>query len=148
MAALINLARYVWAAPNSLIGLSLLPLVRLTGGHVQVKDGVLEMCGGLLDALLRRCVPVAGGASAMTLGHVVLARDRVTLDATRAHERVHVDQYERLGPLFLPAYLLASLWAVTSGRDAYHGNYFEEDATIRAKSGQTNESRSPMTTTR
>ena len=37
----------------------------------------------------------------------------------RAHERVHVRQCETWGPLFVPAYLTASLWAVWRGRNFY-----------------------------
>ena len=57
-----------------------------------------------------------------------IGRDRDALEATRAHERVHVRQCELWGPFFLPAYFLASLWAVVNGRGAYHGNYFEQQA--------------------
>ena len=69
-----------------------------------------------------------GGATAMTLGHVVLGVDQEALDLTRTHERVHVRQCERWGPLFLPAYGLASLAAWVGGRDAYRGNRFEVEA--------------------
>ncbi len=62
----------------------------------------------------------------------MLAVDRPALDRTRAHERVHVRQYERWGPLFLPAYLAASLCAVARGRHAYFGNCFEREAIRRA----------------
>ena len=53
---------------------------------------------------------LAQGPHALTLGHVVLGVSQAALDDTRAHERVHVAQYERWGPLFLPAYLAASGW--------------------------------------
>ena len=64
----------------------------------------------------------------MTLGHVVLGRSLGALDDTRAHERVHVRQCERWGPLFLPAYGLASLAAALRGRNAYLDNRFEREA--------------------
>jgi hypothetical protein len=118
---------YVWAAPNTIIGLCLVPVVWLTRGRMQITDGVLELCGGALESLLRG-VPIPGGAAAMTLGHVVVAQDRFTLELTRAHERVHVRQCECWGPFFLPAYFLASLWAAVNGLGAYHGNYFEQQA--------------------
>ena len=60
--------------------------------------------------------------------HVVLGLDGPTLDRTRAHERVHVRQCERWGPLFLPAYGLASLLAWWRGHDAYRENRFEREA--------------------
>ena len=64
----------------------------------------------------------------MTLGHVVLGRDQASLDRSRAHERVHVRQAERWGPLFLPAYLAASVWSLLRGRHYYQDNCFEREA--------------------
>ena len=64
----------------------------------------------------------------MTLGHVVLGRDLHCLESTRAHERIHVRQVERWGPLFLPAYALASLMAFSRGGHPYHDNVFEREA--------------------
>lgn len=122
--------RYVWALPNTALGLILLPVVWGSGGAIAMTGGVLEMYGGLLGPLLGACPPRTGGVSAMTLGHVVIARDRYALEATRAHERVHVRQCERWGPFFLPAYFLASLWAAANGRSAYYGNYFEQQARL------------------
>jgi hypothetical protein len=68
------------------------------------------------------------GAAAMTFGHIVTAGDRHSLESTRAHERVHVRQCEVWGPLFVPAYLAASLWAMLRGRDFYFDNWFEVEA--------------------
>jgi hypothetical protein len=73
-------------------------------------------------------VPIRGGAAALTIGHVVVARDGEALADTRAHERVHVAQYERWGLFFLPAYVLASLWAAARGRHFYLDNRFEREA--------------------
>ncbi|MEM6459574.1 MAG: hypothetical protein AAF710_09310 [Planctomycetota bacterium] len=126
-------AVYLWAAPNTAIGLLFAGLARLTGGHAAVVAGVIEAHGGLVASLLRR-MPTTGslrrpaGASALTLGHVVLGVDADALDRTRAHERVHVRQYERWGPLFLPAYAAASLIAWRRGRHPYLGNRFEREA--------------------
>jgi hypothetical protein len=117
--------RYAWALPTTLVGLLFLPLAVLTGGRAQVVRGVLEVHGGIVAWLLRHATLLKGGASAMTLGHVVLGVDTAALDRTRAHERVHVRQCQRWGPLFIPAYLLASLWAVVRGRHAYRDNPFE-----------------------
>jgi hypothetical protein len=124
-----TLARYLWAAPNTLIGLLFVPLVWLTGGQALVTDGVLELHGGVLARLLAR-MPLVGAVAAITFGHVVIARDRRALELTRSHERVHVRQCERWGPFFLPAYFLASLWAAVNGQGAYRGNYFEQQARL------------------
>lgn len=91
-------------------------------------DGVLELHGGAVSFFLRRCTLLRGGASAMTLGHVVLGRDEQLLALTRDHERIHVRQCERWGPFFIPAYLLASLFALMRGRRPYEDNPFEREA--------------------
>ena len=116
-----------WAAPNSLIGLAIGSLGLITGGHCHRIAGVLEFYGGAVDRLLARA-PLTGGAAAMALGHVVLGRDMATLDRCRAHELVHVRQYERWGPLFLPAYFLASFFVWLRGGHAYLDNPFEVQA--------------------
>jgi hypothetical protein len=119
---------YLWALPTTLIGLLFLPRALASGGRARVVSGVVEIHGGGVAFLLRHCTFLRGGASAMTLGHVVLGRDPFLLDATRLHERVHVRQYERWGPLFLPAYVLASLFALAAGRHPYRDNAFEREA--------------------
>jgi hypothetical protein len=118
---------YAWASPNTAIGLVACALA-LRGGRVRISDGVVEAYGPLLSSVLARLPPIHGGVAAITLGHVVLARDAHTLAATRVHERVHVRQYERWGPLFIPAYAWASLWAFARGRHCYVHNVFEEEA--------------------
>lgn len=119
---------YAWAAPNTVIGLTLTALALFSGGRTRLYRGVIETHGGIVRFLLRRCTPLAGGAAAITFGHCVLAVDRTTLDWTRRHERVHVRQAERWGPLFIPAYLFASLWARLRGGHFYRDNAFERQA--------------------
>ena len=46
---------------------------------------------------------------ALTLGHTILGQTDAALDIRRQHERVHVRQFERWGPLMGPAYLGCSL---------------------------------------
>jgi hypothetical protein len=118
---------YLWAFPNTLIGLLLVPFSLRRGG-VHLVDGVIEIHGPLVNWLLTRCTPLEDGASAMTIGHVVLGRDQELLNATRNHERVHVRQYERWGPLFIPAYFGASLFLWLTGGRAYQDNPFEREA--------------------
>jgi hypothetical protein len=121
---------YLWAFPTTALGLALAAATLLSGGRAHIVDGVLETCGGAGEFYLRRIVGLVlrGGASAMTLGHVVIGRDLDLLDATRSHERIHVRQCERWGPLFLPVYVLASLWAWTRGRRPYEDNFLEREA--------------------
>jgi hypothetical protein len=115
-----------------LLGLLVVALACLKGGSVRVVDGVLEVHGGFATRLLKRGLPWVGSGAAMTLGHVVLGQDQHCLDHSRAHEHVHVRQYERWGPFFLPAYLLASFVQWLRGRDPYYDNPFEREAYDRA----------------
>src|SRR5437868_2257832 len=102
---------YLWVMPTTALGL-LFVAPAIFGGEIGIIEGVIEIHGGIAAWFLRRCTLLQGGASAMTLGHVVLGRDQNTLDRTRAHERVHVRQCEIWGPLFLPAYLVGSIVAL------------------------------------
>jgi hypothetical protein len=108
--------RYLWALPCSAVGaLALLPL--WLGGGAQVR-----WRGGVVEAHLQRArLPF----DAITLGHVVIAASPRALRRWRRHEREHVRQCERWGPLFFPAYLLAGAWQFLRGRSAYRDNPFE-----------------------
>ena len=124
---LIRALAYLWAFPTTLVGLAFLPSALWDGG-ARIVDGVLELHGRTISLILQRCTPLKGGASAMTLGHVVLGRDKASLDLTRTHERVHVRQCERWGPLFIPAYFAASFLVWRRGGQAYRDNPFEREA--------------------
>ena len=67
---------------------------------------------------------------AQTLGRYVLAREPLS-DRTIAHEMEHVRQWERLGPLFLPAYIASSGVALLRGRHPYGANRYEVAARRR-----------------
>jgi hypothetical protein len=119
--------RYLWAAPATLVGF-VVAFALLRGGRATLVDGVIEAHSPLLAWALTRLIPLAGGAAAITLGHVVIGRSAEALAITRAHERVHVRQYEVWGPLFVPAYLIASGCAFLRGRHPYLDNWFEREA--------------------
>lgn len=119
---------YVWTLPTTVVGVGFVAAAVLTGGRASLVEGVVEANGGVLDLVLRRLVPLRGGASAMTLGHVVVGRNPGCLERTRAHERAHVRQAERWGVLFVPAYLVASVLAAARGGHYYRDNRFERDA--------------------
>jgi hypothetical protein len=127
MVALLLILRAAWALPWTLFGAVFGLIGVATGGGVQRVGRVWEFYGGWLDVVLRY-VPIAGGAAAMTLGQCVLARTQGDLEFSRRHELVHVAQYERWGPLFVPAYLACSAWMWLRGYDAYLDNPFEEEA--------------------
>ena len=130
---MIKLLLYLWASPNTLVGLAWALLARLTGGTWSVHTGVVEAQGGWVTPLLRRLPFVKGGALAITIGHVVLAQTQAGLEVTREHERVHVRQFERWGPVFVLAYVLAGLWQWAHGNDPYRDNPFEVEAYRKTK---------------
>jgi hypothetical protein len=124
----VRAAAYLWAGPTSCIGLV---AIALSAASCRVRDGVLEAHGPGVAWWFDR-IPPTRRVAAMTLGHVVLGRDRPALAATRAHEREHVRQCERWGPLFLPAYACASLLAWRRSGNAYVDNVFERQARPRS----------------
>jgi hypothetical protein len=121
-------ALYLWAAPATLIGLAPIPLALLQGGRVGIVRGVVEAHGGIITRLLRIGLPGLGSGAAVTFGHVVWACDEICMEISRDHERVHVRQYERWGPLFIPLYLTAAVIASWKGLDPYRDNPFEREA--------------------
>jgi hypothetical protein len=115
--------RYCWVLPVSCIGIVLLPFVILSGGAVVIIAGVIEAEGGIASSLLSRL-----RIDAIAIGHVVFGRNRDSMIRCRNHERVHVRQCERWGPLFPFLYLLSSAAALVRGRDPYRDNRFEQEA--------------------
>jgi len=126
--ALRRAATRIWASPASLAGLLLAPLA-IAGprGRIRVVRGVVEASGGLLAPLLSRVNPWFP-IQAITFGHVVLGVSADVLDHCRVHERIHVRQYERWGPLFPLLYLASSVAGLRRGRGLYEGNAFEREA--------------------
>jgi hypothetical protein len=116
-----------WASPYSLLGLLLGVAGLCTGGSVQIRGRVIEFYGGGVRWLLQQFF-CGEGAMALTLGHTVLGQTDAALDISRDHERVHVRQYERWGPLMVPAYLGCSLVLWLAGRRPYRDNPFERQA--------------------
>lgn len=110
----------VWAGPWSVLGL----VLGLTFDRRRVTRGVL-LCEGA--GWPRR---LGWRYRAITFGHVILCVDEAD-DSLMDHELVHVCQYEVWGPLFIPAYLAASLWAKLQGGRAYADNPFEVAARSR-----------------
>ena len=115
-------AQRLWASPNTLIGLAFGLLLLPFGARMRIVGGVIEI------AVRRRPPRRRWPFAAITFGHVVLGTHAQELQRLRAHERVHVRQCERWGPLFLPAYALAGAWQWVRGRDAYWDNPFEVEA--------------------
>ena len=124
---MLTMLRYAWAAPATLVGLLVALPAFAAGARARVIDGVIEITGGsvkrLIAALPRRC-----RFCAITFGHLVVCIDECTMAAVRAHEHVHVRQYERFGALFFPLYIGSSIAQLLRGRDPYFDNRFEREA--------------------
>lgn len=118
--------RLLWAAPWSLVGMVLAPWF----------DRRTRMRGALVCEGARWPRKLGWRYRAITFGHVILCVDAVD-DHLLEHELAHVRQYERWGPLFVPAYLLATLWAFLRGRHAYADNRFESAARAAASDAST-----------
>lgn len=129
----LRLAKWLWAAPCSAIGLALALLALAVGGNVKWSAGVLEVtyrhhrarCGRFA-----RQLPFRG----IVFGHVIVAVTREELAVIGAHERVHVEQYECWGPLFFIAYAASGLRQLANGRSPYWHNHFEVQARERSGS--------------
>lgn len=127
MKPLLRLAKLLWALPCTVVGIVFAGVALLAGGKARWSAGALEVtyrerqasCGRLA-----RRLPFRG----IAFGHVILAITREELAAIGPHERVHVQQYERWGLLFFPAYGLSSLWQLVRGRRTHWDNHFEVQA--------------------
>lgn len=127
MKRLLTLLGVVWASPWTLFGLTVGLGCLLRGGRMQRKGRVLEFFGPG-PAWFLQTFPLISGAMAVTFGHTILARSEAMLATCRAHELVHVRQYERWGPLFVPAYLACWLVLWLRGKRGYFDNPFERQA--------------------
>lgn len=115
----------LWASPWTLVGLLIGSTGMVFGGGARRGPGIIEFHGGAVRKLLEL---LPGRPLAMTWGHTVLGLDETSLDIAQPHELVHVRQYERWGPLFIPAYLSCWLVLWARGKDGYRDNPFEREA--------------------
>ena len=122
-----RLLRYAWASPATVIGLFIATIVICLGARARLVEGVIEVGGGPLGAFGRARLKLLR-FEAIALGHVVIGNNHEVLARVRAHEQVHVRQYERWGLLFFPLYWGSSIWQFLCGRDAYLHNHFEVEA--------------------
>jgi len=104
-------------------------LVAFGRTRVRRSEGVWEFYGGAMARLLDFVgLPGIGGMPAMTLGHVIWARNRREQRKWRRHELIHVAQFERWGVFLIPAFYLAAAWLALNGRHPYYENPFEREA--------------------
>jgi hypothetical protein len=119
MRPLLRALGYVWALPNTVVGLV---LGALSVQRPRFAHGVIlfdRAPRGFLWAFTR------AGWGAITLGHVILSGSRVE-GTVLVHEMAHVRQASLLGPLFLPSYLTLHVFT------GYADNPFETQA-VRAE---------------
>ena len=120
-------AKRLWAAPCTAVGLLLALIPLALGGKAIWRRGALEVSYRETEAACgqrARALPFRG----IVFGHVILAVTNEELIRIGPHERVHVEQYERWGPVFFLAYGLSSLWQLLRGRRPYWDNCFEVQA--------------------
>lgn len=110
-----------------MVGCALSIVAIAAGARPRVIEGAIEVAGGRLHDLISR-LPRACRFGAITFGHVIICVDASTAVAVRAHEHVHVRQYERWGVLFFPLYVGSSVVQWLRGRDPYRDNRFEREA--------------------
>lgn len=122
-------APVTWALPCTLTGLLLVSPAFLFGARARVVEGVIEVANPLYEG---RTEFNWWPFTAITFGHLIVARRFSDLDLLRAHEHAHVRQYERWGIVFFLAYPLASLWQLLRGRRPYFDNWFEVHARLAA----------------
>jgi hypothetical protein len=109
--------KVLWASPGSIAGFLVAPFFRSR----RIVRGVM-VCEGA-DWPRK----IGFRHRAMTLGHVVLCVDEID-EGILEHELVHVDQWERWGIAFPPAYLVATLGTLLRGKHFYRDNPFEVQA--------------------
>ena len=125
-----SIARYVWAFPATVVGITFSLFALGAGATFHFVDGALEVAGGSVQRLIG-LLPVPLRFTAITLGHVIVGVDHDALRRARFHEHVHVEQYERWGVLFFPLYLASSFVQGLRGRHPYFDNCFEREAHVR-----------------
>lgn len=114
---------WLWSAPQSLLGLALLPFYGPTAA---------ELHAGRLMVKVTRLIGFKD-TTGQTLGCVSFFKPEA--DSTNAvHEGRHALQSDVLGPLWGPLYVLAGFYAMLAGGHFYLDNWFERDA--RRAAGQ------------
>ena len=127
-------AAIVWASPATVLGLLVAAAALASGGGVRrraARAGSLGrrrgLAAGSCTAGARRGRHDAGACRA--------GRRSSGANHSREHELVHVAQYERWGPFFIPAYFLCAAAQRLAGRHPYWDNPFEREAFRRAREG-------------
>jgi hypothetical protein len=121
----------VWRVlPGDLLGLLVIRACGIRGVSRQIRVG--DLTADLVEHpnVARYLDHGAMPIRAQTLGRYVFAREPLSPQFVE-HELEHVRQWQRLGPLFLPAYLASSVSALARHRHPYWTNRFEVSARRR-----------------
>jgi len=113
----LRLLAYVWTSPNTVLGLI---FGLLSFQRPRSSNGLLIFDGATRGSLW---VIAKFRRAAITYGHVVLSNPPLE-GRLLVHELHHVRQYERLGPLYIPLYLLIYVFT------GYRRHPFEEAARL------------------
>jgi hypothetical protein len=113
----------IWNSPNTLVGLS---VKAFFGNNNFEKHGDMHFVakpGSRFDKQFEKM-----GKTAITLGEIILYKSDAFTRRTIEHEIVHVDQYRKYGPFFLPAYGISSIISRIKHGSWYRENEFEKKA--------------------
>jgi len=94
---------FIWVLPITLLGFGVAMIIRLSGGQIIKHGSAWEATDGKASQMLWLFNPWIN-IDAITIGHIIIARDEEVAKRLRAHEHAHVRQYERWGVLFPFAY--------------------------------------------
>lgn len=123
---------YVWALPNTLVGLCIAFLFCSTAYKSLDRERMIHIV--VLDKICSLAQFFEWrGIKGMAIGSVmffysnqlVWADNHTVPDDLFRHEYEHVRQAERLGPFMYPVYFTLSLLCLIMGKDGYKDNPFE-----------------------
>jgi hypothetical protein len=126
-------AAFIWSLPLGALGVLGALLFRLLGwGQLRLSDGALEI---IARGPLARWMANNHWA-AFTLGWTIIywQEEFANHPSIRRHEREHIRQFLRFGPLMAVLYPLAGLLAAVGGGHFYRDNPFEKAARDAARS--------------
>jgi hypothetical protein len=139
MFTLEDLLGFIWTLPNSIVGWIFLLILYVCK---QVED--VEVCRGLVfvwdidnNSWFYKKALRGQGWGGFAIGNNVVLMDRYPIEKygrSYMHEREHVLQAFKWGPLFYPIYILESIRIFLFFRDlhSYYDNTFEVEARLAA----------------
>ncbi len=115
----------IWASPNTLLGVSIGAVAVILGSRAQRGRNAIEFLDNPFVSAFGRHAVTLGNTIHYAPGwgpeRVVTRYDGTTIVRLGEHEKAHTLQYERWGPLFLPAYFVCWLpWIPPAGNRFEH----------------------------